>query len=689
MSSMPDRRARSNRSARARRRLAAAGLTLAALGVGCAPSDEARVAVARSAVTARCSDGRSWVTELPPGAACPQIDPWTEASLLGAGAVGAPAYCSYAWTDPSTTPSQADIDALQTSLGAAMEEDCIYVSSLASPLDPIATPAEARSFEPPLDVSGVSMEAFGQQLRRELRARFAEGAGAVKLTPPTSTEPDASPVRVRVAVLDTEPDSQRGTHPGVVSHGAIMAGLIGDLSCPVSPQPAACAAEVVTKLALPHRDDKDAPDWERGGEFGTIGELAQAISASVDAWERDLPSAPRLVLSLSVGIQPGPVCAADPTLPTTPILTRALYDAVRRASCRGALLVTAAGNAPDEGGYAPGATCPAAWASLPVPSAAECAARFGPPRAGHPDPGTDAPLVYAVHGLDARDAPVANARDGARGWLAAVGLLGVSSDGTKDLPAPLTGSSVAAAAVSGIAATVWAYRPDLSARQVMEAIHATGAPLSHTGALCPSGTMDSDPPVSSVNDVDKAVENAGGCSARRASLCHALEAACAGDPARCPPLPPCAPHAPRSIQNEPLSAEIGDAMTKLAAIAIQGRLGDGIPAAQPAPSAHDDADIWVRPQPTSPPCGPACGLDRLRHTLFVSIDPAYRAPIAGATLWLTDSGGAAHGFGLGGELLSDRLYAFDLMEDVTWARTATISFQLDLRMSIGEQIVIR
>ena len=92
-----------------------------------------------------------------------------------------------------------------------------------------------------------------------------------------------------------------------------------------------------------------------------------------------------------------------------------------------------------------------------------------------------APLVYAVGGLRGDGSPLENARLAAMPARAACGENAVVPSSNPQFPTSIyTGSSVATAVVSSIAAVVWHFIPDLKARELMERIDRSGRPLSLT-----------------------------------------------------------------------------------------------------------------------------------------------------------------------------------------------------------------
>lgn len=284
-------------------------------------------------------------------------------------------------------------------------------------------------------------------------------------------------------------------------HAASMGGIIDSIACPGG---AACPVKIERNLALPLLADGE-PDYVHGGFHGSQGQLARAIHAAVEQWKHT-PGAPRLVINLSVGWEPGKFGGAEtPTNMPAPVL--AVHRALQFAGCHDALIIAAAGNtAGDE--CATGPLAPALWEDLPGLPPNLCNALYGVTPTW--DPSTQ-PLVYAVAGVDHRNRPLQNTRPDGRPGLAAPAFAAVA-DGHDGLTTALTGSSVAAAAVSGIAALILAYNPNLSPGQVMSRIYASGAPLLPTTS----------PDFGARAEI------------RRASVCQALAYGCKGN---CPALP--------------------------------------------------------------------------------------------------------------------------------------------------------
>ncbi len=134
----------------------------------------------------------------------------------------------------------------------------------------------------------------------------------------------------------------------------------------------------------------------------------------------------------------------------------------------------------------PGPLFPGAFENDPAPSPSTCAAWFDAQSSTSAKDGSPYnPLVFAVAAVDQQDEPIRATRRAGRPPLAAYGFLVTTRDTMNDASdypiAPLSGSSMAAAAVSGIAALVWGVRPDLSARRVMELIYESGVKPTSPG----------------------------------------------------------------------------------------------------------------------------------------------------------------------------------------------------------------
>lgn len=318
---------------------------------------------------------------------------------------------------------------------------------------------------------------------------------------------------VEVAIVDTHSDRSSGAPSA--AHADSVTHVIDAIACP---DPAGCTVERTHALALPLRADGSLADPE-DGVYGTRAHLALGVMEAVTAWkqraeESDLHSP--LVLNLSLGwtATTGPYCAqgedapwcenhvdelvqrldTPPWSPSIPTLwaVEALHAALVYASCNGALLVAAAGNARDDSCNAE-LVAPAVWGKYHAPTLEECMELgFEPPEPiaeRLPSSLDEAwPLVTAVAAVRPDDEPIAATRPGSLTPLVAAGWH-VTADPTQT---PLTGTSMSAAVVSGIAALAWSQAPALRPSELLELMHASGAPLGRASELplhgWPAGT---------------------------------------------------------------------------------------------------------------------------------------------------------------------------------------------------------
>jgi hypothetical protein len=279
---------------------------------------------------------------------------------------------------------------------------------------------------------------------------------------------------VRVAIVDGSPFDI--TRPDTSGHGFSVGQAVASVGCarPTDPD---CIARLPGYLALPMGWIKGQPRFiPGGGYFGHLHQLADAIERAVDDWvdggQRD-----KLVVNLSLGWDPHQTRDRDPDVAM-------VVQQLRRASCGGALIVAAAGNATGTSGP----LAPGAYETVPAP--ADCSEFAGGKMVLHPAlAGT--PLVYAVAGLDPVDAYLDSTRPNGKPERAAYGLFATMAvhSATVNYAGPLSGSSAAAAFVSGVAAAAWSHAPALSTLKLMEALYDGGAALGSAPAdFCLSGT---------------------------------------------------------------------------------------------------------------------------------------------------------------------------------------------------------
>lgn len=260
---------------------------------------------------------------------------------------------------------------------------------------------------------------------------------------------------VRLAFLDTEPTGVGLPKRSRNSlHGFILAHLAQQMVCN-GEATGNCAAQVTTRLAMPiiefnpKHPQANRIDKERGGFLGMQSDLAEAIRKEVDSWLPERKSQRHLVLNLSMAWD-GALFGGlnEEQVSDMRAGTQAVYQALRYAAGYDVLVLAAAGNQKQDPCVNFGPLLPAAWER----GAPEADCRDSP----------QAPLVYAVGGVQADGSPLANSRPGGMPRRVAYGETEV-----------FTGSSVATAVVSSIAAVVWDTNPDWSSDQVMRFLDGT------------------------------------------------------------------------------------------------------------------------------------------------------------------------------------------------------------------------
>lgn len=401
-----------------------------------------------------------------------------------------------------------------------------------------------------------------------------------RLAIPTSRPEHPADAHVRVAVLDTASDTASGRVLDRLGHGRAVDRLIEELACD---QLKRCATEVVNYPSLPLLSDELRAlgiDELGAGAVGTRGILAARIEQATADWlaERDQPGgAQQLVINLSVGWsgcwdKPGEL-ASD-----------VVRSAITRATCQGALVVAASGNGDIVPGcptLAPGKPAhmlPGLWGGTPTTDA-DCK-RLG---ASNARTTPSAPLLIGVGAVDHQDRQPLSIDHEAN--LVAYGQNIVVGDTTSDngWTVMLSGTSMGAAALSGMAAALWSYRPQLPRARILELLRDSAVPLR----AAPSGEF--------------VCNELGGCKqVQRLALCPALEQLAL------PALPAC--NAPKP--NEASAIEL---QTMLTAALPQPVLDcSACPDAScttkcqlPPGAADGDAQDapWVVPQPKPPACG--------------------------------------------------------------------------------------
>ena len=507
---------------------------------------------------------------------CPSVDHWTATSLFEAGTPWLLAngstlsdagghWCRYRWAEDGK-PNDGDLASLGDNADAvSMGPDCEVVNPQRdSATDAIIAPA--------------LLEVFHDQIGRVDADQLQDSSGA-------ST--DAQRVPAVVAVIDTMPREQ--PHRPRSEHGEAMARIITDIACPDDPgalDPDRCRGRVRRVLGLPRI--ASGVDGVRGGFVGSQGDLAAAIVEAVREWDKEYAAVepkPPLIINLSVGWDAEEFGGNSANMPTA---AAAVRRAIQFASCRGALIIAAAGNK--------GPLChdeplaPATWEQLPAPGVGKCddlGVTITPPEPGY------RPLVHAVGGLAHDDKLMPGSRFAAQPRLMATASHAVAGDTI--MTAGLTGTSVAAAVATGAAALVWSYNPSLTPPEVMQLVYEGGLELpSHANF---------------------GLGSAAHSTRRKVNVCSALSAACSAT-GTCPSFSlgcqePAAVDLSAAIdlvvaaQPPAIPTQFGDPITCAATCddADDFTLYEATAGSNSCPGEEPVADYaYVAPQPTSPGC---------------------------------------------------------------------------------------
>jgi len=598
------------------------GICLSGVAVSCSSMDPAQEAVdttQMASTTGTGCTGMRWVAEYRQRG-CPDGAPghWNVAPAFRYPGAATPPqlahYCEYTWGGTSP-PTALEIKALTNHValwGAGkIEQDCVLVGPLTTE----------------------------QSLRGALHDSLLDQSGAMQQGLPAGGA--MPPASIRIAMVDSSPTAPPNKIPmGRLPHGYALSWLVRDLTCPrTALRGKACVGNVVTHLALPHLRN-DVVDRVQGGYFGTRLQLAQAVYAAVEDWKASWAASPatadqRLVINLSLGWEPTDNCAT--AAPDEMELAAAtVYRALQHASCHGALIIAAAGNKSGKvaGSSNEGMVCPAAWTLRPAPDLTACNALEGVgyldgipaglPIAQNTTVKAPKPMVFAAGGVDYAGRPIASTRELSRPRYAAVSVLGTSASTGVDYPAPMTGTSVSAAILSGVAAAAWAYRPELTGPEVMNNVYWSG-----------KGTMEP-------ADVDITCK---ACEVRSARLCDAIAHTCGqvknGMPERCPAVPvTCGASSWASTSTPPLAQNRQAFLSEFNDAPVYSYTP--APGLMPAPEdLYQSMQVapFVVPQPPLPACG-VCGvmLPKENLTLYVRISPQFNGVVNLAQTTLTVRG---------------------------------------------------
>lgn len=332
----------------------------------------------------------------------------------------------------------------------------------------------------------------------------------------------------QVAVIDTASSAKDPIDHG--THGWAMAEIINEVRCPA--REAKCRAHLSFYNAFPWISTTAALSYSSSEPLGSLGSLSREIYRAVSHWRTAHPDgttgAP-LILNLSLAWDPGagnksPAWAPDDRklppwdIPPNqgdealrlndrwPATVQAVHAALVYASCFDVLTIAAAGNSTRGAEVQTGALAPAKWEKLLAPTPKTCRELFGAievdraRRPGNSDISVErSPLVYAVRGrMTGIGNALPNSRKGSTSLQISPASHVVAGAG-RSRTDPWSGSSVAAATYSGLAATLWSYDPRLTPHQVMALIYDTGEkstllypgkPIRFNPVLLQGGTVE-------------------------------------------------------------------------------------------------------------------------------------------------------------------------------------------------------
>lgn len=295
-----------------------------------------------------------------------------------------------------------------------------------------------------------------------------------------------------VAIVDTMDPVTMGSHAFKASerrqrHGIAMAELVNDVRCPNGLP--GCRQRSLFAQAFPHENTKDRA-------MGSLGTLAVGVERAVTSWrrytkDRPAPLAPTapLVINLSVGwdadeygdiptnIDPARLFSGPDPDVQAPV--QAVYLALLHASCLDALVIAASGNNT-------GAPCeqinplaPARWERHRAPSIEQCQDWFSTHMRRYkasPTAPEHTPLVYAAGGIVTDTLVLPTTRPDSTP-VRVLPAMQVVAGSDKLRTEAWSGTSVAAAALSGLAANLWSNDPELSPHQLMALIDGSSVQL--------------------------------------------------------------------------------------------------------------------------------------------------------------------------------------------------------------------
>ncbi len=402
-----------------------------------------------------------------PGQGCPPVDGWSESPLYGdiKGVEALPPqmerYCVYTWSRDGEPTGAPEVP------GASVEPD-----------PPVVVPQQPSSL--------TTMQKEIDERRGEL---IVDVTGSKGVESPTNSPYDGSKPVAWVAIVDTvDFQSPADAWPSYdanpqLRHGLAMGEMIRAVRCPHEEKK--CLGHQFFVNAFP-------PELDGGRrEQGTVATLSHAVVEAVERWKSLRAPDEPLVINISLGwdllhhqalndsrdVSLSPNRAElsvrnEGVLQSSASLETA-YGALAWAACQGALVIAATGNNRGARCDQQGTMGPAAFEAMPTPSAASCQSLgLGPA------PQPVGRLVYGVGAVDSSAEPIALTRLGSITGRAAFGYQAhVELEGDEFSP-PWTGTSVATAVVSAVAAQAWSYAPGRPAIQLMDSIDASATTTS-------------------------------------------------------------------------------------------------------------------------------------------------------------------------------------------------------------------
>lgn len=435
-----------------------------ALAAGCGPHSAPEVSTASAAVDGELTFSMSSATmadqELPwrmivrrdsVGSGCATVGYWSGAKLFSSATDDTlKRYCVYTWTGthaPSSPPLRR---------GDTYDMDRLAVTGMGT---------------------------YGKPSVADLAAE------TVDQLDPIGSYTSLPSHKAWLGVLDTVRTLPVGTSVYTASsfdsHGNQVASLAQRALCDDNPGSSpTCSGRVTSRNAIAwvRNGSGDFVEPANGGTIGSQADVASAIYEEVKRWETYAAPNEQLVLNLSLGWHPSVGGGGAPG--SMPIPVRATYDALRYASCNGALVLAAAGHedTPEDGAKGTGPLYPAAWEALAAPDGTECAAAFPGTSPTASTLTTYERLVYAVGAVDRHENPIVITRPDSMPLRAAAGSHLASFHGTG--LKPVTGTSAATAVVSAAATAARTLQPSLSPHDIMSILYDSGADTGVTAEFC-------------------------------------------------------------------------------------------------------------------------------------------------------------------------------------------------------------